>query len=159
LELELELLEGELGPLIGLAETLVEPLGLRIERASKAERGYRLARSAKPERPVKWSRPPIDEHAASDAFATLCAAALAQVAANAPGVARGDDPEYLHQLRVGLRRLLSAVRAFRRLLKRNRADEVVRPLRHAMRVFGTARDWDVFCFTLARAKANRDLVA
>jgi len=159
LELELELLEGELGPLIGLAETLVEPLGLRIERASKAERGYRLARSAKPERPVKWSRPPIDEHAASDAFATLCAAALAQVAANAPGVARGDDPEYLHQLRVGLRRLLSAVRAFRPLLKRKRADAAVRPLRDMMRVFGATRDWDVFCETLVHAEASKALLA
>ena len=110
--------------------------------------------------PAKWSRPLLPQRAAvGDAFAALCHAALAQIAANAPGVARGDEPEYLHQLRVGMRRLLSAVRAFRRLLKRNRADEVVRPLRHAMRVFGTARDWDVFCFTLARAKANRDLVA
>ena len=158
-ELELELLEGELGPLIGLAETLVEPLGLRVERASKAERGYRLASSAKPEPPAKWSRPPIDENAASDAFATLCAAALAQVAANAPGVARSDDPEYLHQLRVGVRRLLSAVRVFRPLLKRKRADAVVRPLRDMMRVFGAARDWDVFRETLAHAEAAKALVA
>ena len=160
LELELELKEGELGPMIGLAETLVAPFGLTLERASKAERGYRLANSTKPEPPAKWQRPSIDEEAAaSDAFAALCGAALAQIAANAPGVARGGDPEYLHQLRVGLRRLLSALRAFRPLLRRKRADSVSRPLRSMMRVLGAARDWDVFRETLAHAEASKDLAA
>ena len=127
LELELELLEGELGPLIGLGETLVARQGLRIERASKAERGYRLAGTARPEPPAKWRRPAIaEEAAASDALVLLCGAALEQIAANAPGVARGEDPEYLHQLRVGIRRLMSAVRAFRPLLRRKRADAVTR---------------------------------
>ena len=105
--------------------------------------------------PAKWSRPLIGEKVAvSAAFAALCTAALAQVAANAPGVAGGDDPEYLHQLRVGLRRLLSAMRSFRPLLKRERAKAVARPLREAMQVFGAARDWDVFIVTLQRAQAS-----
>ena len=81
----------------------------------------------------------------------LCTAALAQIAANAPGVARGDDAEYLHQLRVGLRRLLSAMRIFRPLLRRKRAKAVGRELREAMQVFGAARDWDVFVLTMTRA--------
>src|SRR4051794_18503817 len=94
--------------------------------------------------PALWSRPPVDKRAAaSAAFATLCVAALAQIAANAPGVARGGDPEYLHQLRVGMRRLLSAMRAFRPLLRRSRARAIARPLRAMMEVFGSARDWDV----------------
>ena len=106
LELELELTEGEIGPLVGLAEGLVQPLGLHIETASKAERGYRLSESAGLPPPAKWMRPPIAENAtASDAFAVLCGAALAQIGANALGVAEGRDPEYLHQMRVGVRRL------------------------------------------------------
>jgi CHAD domain-containing protein len=105
--------------------------------------------------PAKWSRPAIAANVpTADAFATLCRAALAQIAANSPGVARGDDAEYLHQLRVGLRRLLSAMRAFRPLLRRKRADAMARPLRGMMRVFGTARDWDVFCLTLGQANAK-----
>jgi len=160
LELELELLEGELGPLIGLGETLVARHGLRIERASKAERGYRLASSARPEPPVKWHRPAIaEEAAASDALVMLCGAALEQIAANAPGVARGDDPEYLHQLRVGIRRLMSAVRAFRPLLRRKRADAITQSLRDMMQILGRARDWDVFRETLAHAEASAGLVA
>ena len=160
LELELELIEGELGPLIGLAETLVEPLNLRIEHASKAERGYRLCLGAAPPAPAKWLRPAIAENAAaSDAFATLCVTALAQIGANADGLARGRDIEYLHQLRVGVRRLRSALRAFRWLLRRRRARAVEAPLKRMMVTFGAARDWDVFCETLADAALAPGLLA
>ena len=159
MEIELELLEGQLGPLLRLAEALVEPLGLEIETASKAERGYRLYRSARPA-PAKWQRPAIEETAAAgDAFATLCAAALAQIAANAAGVADGKDPEYLHQLRVGTRRLRSAMRAFRPLLKRKRAAAAEQPFKDMMQTFGAARDWDVFSQTLAEARAGVPLLA
>jgi len=158
LELELELLDGELSPLLGLAESLVEPLGLQIETASKAERGYRLYRSARPA-PAKWPRPAIAENAAaSDAFAIICAAALAQIGANAGGVAAGSDPEYLHQLRVGTRRLRSALRAFHPLLKRRRALAMERPFKDMMQTFGAARDWDVFCQALAEIEAAPALV-
>jgi triphosphatase len=160
LELELELLEGEIGPLVGLADSLVGPLGLRIETVSKAERGYRLHRAAGPRPPIKWSQPHISENAAaSDAFAALCAAALAQIAANAAGVALGREPEYLHQMRVGVRRLRSALHAFRRLLRRSQAREVERPLKEMMAIWGTARDWDVFCETLADARPSPLLLA
>ena len=159
LELELELLEGKLAPLVRLAETLVEPLGLEIETASKAERGYRLYRSARAA-PAKWPHPAIAENAAaSDAFATLCSAALAQIGANARGVAEGRDPEYLHQLRVGTRRLRSALRAFRPLLRRRRAAGVEQPFKNMMQIFGEARDWDVFCQALAEAEAPPALLA
>jgi inorganic triphosphatase YgiF len=159
LELEFELVEGKLAPLLLLAESLVEPLGLEIETASKSERGYRLYRSAR-RAPAKWPHPAIAENAAaSDAFATLCAVALAQIAANAGGLAEGRDPEYLHQLRVGTRRLRSALRAFRPLLRRRRAASVELPFKRMMRTFGEARDWDVFCEALAEAEAAPALLA
>ena len=108
--------------------------------------------------PAKWSRPTIGPKVGiAEAFAPLCNAALAQIAANTPGVARGADPEYLHQLRVGVRRLLSAMRTFRPLLKRKRAKALANDLRVAMQVFGSARDWDVFLVTLKRAKAEEAL--
>jgi inorganic triphosphatase YgiF len=159
LELELELLAGQIGPLVGLAESLVAPLGLRIETASKADRGYRLHGATK-YGPAKWTQPPITGNAAaSDAFAALCGAALAQIGANATGVTQGHDPEYLHQLRVGVRRLRSALHAFRRLLRRSPARAAERPLKEMMRGLGVARDWDVFCETLADARATPPLLA
>src|SRR5207249_1742311 len=133
----------------------VQPLGLHIETASKAERGYRLSESAGLPPPAKWSQPPIAEDAtASDAFALLCGAALAQIGANAAGVAEARDPEYLHQMRVGVRRLRSALHAFRRLLRGAQARQAERPLKGMMQVWGAARDWDVFCETLADAGAD-----
>jgi len=159
LELELELQEGAIGPLIEMAETLIQPLGLRIETASKAERGYRLAANAGPLGPARWSRPRIpDNAAASHALAAIVSAALAQVAANAAGLLGSRDPEYLHQLRVGVRRLRSALRAFRPLLRRKRARAVEEPLKRMMQTFGEARDWDVFCETLADAGSPSGLL-
>jgi len=117
-------------------------------------------KKAAPPPPAKWSRPAIAASVPTgEAVATLCRAALAQIAANVPGAARGKDPEYLHQLRVGMRRLLSALRAFRPLLRRKRAAALARPLRRMMRALGAARDWDVFLETLARAKAPASLVS
>jgi CHAD domain-containing protein len=95
--------------------------------------------------PRKWSRPALAARAtAGEAFVANARAALEQVGANAAGAAAGRDPEYLHQLRVGVRRLRSALRAFRELLRRRRADAIERPWRRMMQTFGAARDLDVF---------------
>ena len=59
----------------------------------------------------------------------MLGAALEQVEANAPGTAAGDDPEFLHQLRVGTRRLRSALQAFRPLLPKKPRKRAVRALR------------------------------
>jgi CHAD domain-containing protein len=69
---------------------------------------------------------------------------MAQIRANARGAALGRDPECLHQLRVGIRRLRSTLRAFRELLRRRRASRFDRGLRRTLRSLGAARDWDVF---------------
>ena len=56
---------------------------------------------------------------------------------NARGVARSADPEFLHQLRVGLRRLRTVQRAFR-------IPGTKRWLRKFKPALAAARDWDVF---------------
>ena len=95
--------------------------------------------------PTKWSRPTLSPRAtAGEAFVGSTRAAIEQVAANSAGAAVGRDPEYLHQLRVGVRRLRSTLRAFRELLKRKRADAIEEPWRAMMDTLGAARDWDVF---------------
>jgi CHAD domain-containing protein len=71
-------------------------------------------------------------------------AAVAQIRANTRGAALGEDPEYLHQLRVGIRRLRSALRAFRELVQRRRASHLDKELRAVLRALGQVRDWDVF---------------
>lgn len=141
-ELELELKRGPVTALFDLARRLAVAIPLTLEHRSKAERGYALF-SASVAAPVKAA--PIllvPSMNAGDALRAITAAALAQVHANANGVIGSTDPEYLHQLRVGLRRLRSVLSLFRDLLGDDLAPHAA-ALRTIAARLGTARDWDV----------------
>ncbi len=106
--------------------------------------------------PQKFARAPLGAKTRlGDAFIANIKAAVAQIHANRPGAAAGRDPEYLHQLRVGMRRLRSTLRACRALLRRKDAARLDRRLREALRALGEARDWDVFESTLGRSALRR----
>jgi inorganic triphosphatase YgiF len=148
-EVELELKAGDAASLLRYAGQLAKPLGLALEFESKAERGYRLLSGQAFPPPRKWRRPKLAELASpSDAFRVAFGAALTQAGANARGVAYGRDPEYLHQMRVGLRRLRSALVAFRDLVPKKAAKPLIGRLGRLMPDLGAARDWDVFGETL-----------
>lgn len=150
-EIEIELKAGDTASLLRYAAQIAKPLGLALEFESKSERGYRLVAGEAFPPPRKWRRPRLGELAApSEAFSAVFSAALTQAGANARGVAHGGDPEYLHQMRVGLRRLRSALLAFRELISKKAAKPVVERLRGLMPALGAARDWDVFCEGLVR---------
>ncbi len=143
-ELELELKDGKPHRLYELALKLAEDVPLSIGDRSKAERGYALARG-RPEAPVK-ARPAALDHGMSvnDAFKAVMWANLAHLQANERGMLEGGDPEYLHQTRVALRRLRSAVTVFAPLFP----EPVLSPVRAGLKwlaaSLGGARDWDVF---------------
>src|SRR5258706_2748153 len=95
--------------------------------------------------PKNWRRPPL--RAASTvavAFVSNVQAATTQIHANARGAALGRNHEYLHQLRVGIRRLRSTLRAFRKLVRGRRARQFDREFRSLLRSMGAVRDWDAF---------------
>jgi len=80
----------------------------------------------------------------NDAFKALVQASLDHYSANVPGMLGADDPEYLHQMRVALRRMRSVFNTFDALLP---AQALARPraeTRRLARALGPARDWDVF---------------
>ena len=141
-ELELELKSGPVSALFDLAQRLAVQVPLALEHRSKAERGYALF-STQVMTPVK-ALPVLltPEMTAGDAFRAIAAAALAQIHANEHGVIKSSDPEYLHQMRVGMRRMRSALTLFSELL-----GESVLPHAAALRAIATdlapARDWDV----------------
>ena len=107
--------------------------------------------SPKPAQPHKW-RPPARERYASaqSAFAAVCASALEQIRLNAAGFQRSADPEFLHQLRVGLRRMRAVLRAFRQVIPRRGAKVLARRIKRFSAPLGAARDWDVLCDALGR---------
>src|SRR6185436_6950580 len=106
--------------------------------------------------PQKFASPPLAlKTRAGDAFIANVKASVDQIQSNRAGAAAGLDSEYLHQLRVGMRRLRSTMRACRRLLRRKEAAHHDRRLRDAMRAFGEARDWDVFVQAFGRTALGR----
>jgi triphosphatase len=97
-------------------------------------------------------RPSMD---AASAMRAALREALAHMKANVRGAAAGKDPEFLHQLRVGSRRLRAALRESRELWRKNDVRALRRELRRLSAAAGPARDWDVLHEKLpARLKAR-----
>lgn len=142
-ELELELKAGSPQGLFDVAEALVKDLPVRPAHRSKAERGYLLAGLGDP--PVKAKRVDFDPRwDIGRAAAGLMASGLVQVQSNEDGMLAGEDIEYLHQLRVGVRRLRSCVSALATALPEGCLDPMKGELKWLGSRLGAARDWDVF---------------
>ena len=142
-EAELELKTGAPGALHSLALALLAAVPMSLSTESKSERGYALCggERAQPE-PVKFSGLGLSPRmTVEDAFRHITEACLAQVLGNAGGVVRGSDPEYVHQMRVGMRRLRSAFGLFKDLVAL--PPELDTELDWLGTELGAARDWEV----------------
>ncbi len=96
---------------------------------SKAERGYRLFRNTPP-RPERAGE--IDIRAVETplaGFRRIALDCLAHLQSNHSGAIVGEDPEYVHQMRVATRRLRAALRMFRPALPPGIEDALVLLLR------------------------------
>lgn len=103
-ELELELKSGEPRQLFELALALAEIVPFELESVSKAEQGYRLLCGYIPQ-PVKGAAPSFAKTATqADVLKALIWSCLQHFQANLSGAMNGGS-EYLHQMRVALRRL------------------------------------------------------
>ena len=143
-EVELELKAGPAWRVFDLALAISQRYAARVAPRSKAERGYELAGAVRAA-PVRVSLAVVRKGmSASEAFKAVCITCLNHLQANQPGVLRGEDPEYLHQARVALRRLQSGLDAFRRIADSEEFDSHARAVRQFTRALGPARDWDVF---------------
>lgn len=142
-EVEIESLTGDPLAVFELAGQLVDHAPLRPSAVTKAQRGYRLARG---EAPGSVKAEPVALDAAQSpgqAVRVVLAAALEQLQANEPGVLEDGDPEYLHQYRVALRRLRSALRVFRKVIEPEFESHARTELRWIAQATGPSRDWDV----------------
>ena len=143
-EIELELKEGEPPILFDLARQLRQSLPLHPATASKDERGYALW-SGQALLPVKAQAPVLSaELSPLAAFSVIADTCLRQLQKNGEGLLGSDDPEFVHQMRVALRRLRSAFKLFKPVLP---ADFVARwdpAWRDLGGLLGQARNWDVF---------------
>jgi len=143
-EVELELKSGEPQQLFELARAILEIVPFELESVSKAERGFRLM-SGHIERPVKARMPGFSKHnSLTDVLQTLIWSCLMHFQRNLHGVMTSTDAEYLHQMRIALRRL----RVVLDMAARRQADVQLEALRERLATLaaslGQVRDWDVF---------------
>jgi triphosphatase len=149
---ELELKSGTVDDVFALALLLVERHPLVLDNRSKAERGGRLAQGMALPPPAKAATPATPRGDDARAAArTAIEAALAHWQANEAGFLAQPqdgryDSEYLHQLRVAVRRLRVACGPLARAAQWQQ--QALAPLQDSLRALGqrlgAARDWDVF---------------
>jgi triphosphatase len=118
-ELELELKQGSAANAVELARFWCQAHGLWLSNVSKSMKGQRLAEEQPFGAAVTAQVPRFGRHASGRAMAAaVLASCLDQVLANASDVAGGcSDAEHIHQLRVGLRRLRTALRELGALIE------------------------------------------
>ena len=109
-EIEIELVEGDARRLYELALALCADIPLTLAHASKADRGYALAAS-RPPRPIRAGKVALSpDVGAPQALAAIATDCLGQIGGNAEAMRAGRDGEFLHQLRVGIRRTRSLLK-------------------------------------------------
>jgi inorganic triphosphatase YgiF len=146
-EVEMELERGDAANLFRLATELAADLPLAVMIDSKAARGYALRRGVERAAggPVHATEVTLASDAtAADALAVIARECLHQVAANVPGLVTDDDPEWIHQMRVGTRRLRSCLSLMSPFVPGELVDPVIAEVKWLAGILGKARDWDVF---------------
>lgn len=140
-ELELELKSGNAAHLFDLALALQNDIPLHIGNQSKADRGYAMleegSAAAIKATPLVLSKSMNVEQA----FQAIASSCLTHMQANEEGVATRHDVESVHQMRVGMRRLRSALSMFKGLL--HLPDDMQKELDWLAGELADARDWDV----------------
>jgi triphosphatase len=93
--------------------------------------------------PVKGKAPSLARGMRLDtAFFQVMQVNVAHLRANESGMLRGRDPEYLHQMRVALRRLRAGIEIFEPVVP-GRVASLRKELKWISGELGAARDWDV----------------
>lgn len=147
-EVELELKAGSPVKLYELALAFQQTIPLTLENHSKAARGYGLHYS----QPLQYHKADkvglqIDL-TAEQGFEQICWHCIAHLQANEDMVLYGQDIEGVHQMRVALRRLRSALSLYKPLIPAKTHKWLRDEVKWMSDVLGVARDWDVFALTL-----------
>lgn len=143
-EIELELPHGAPETVFDLALALHRIRPVQIETRSKSERGYALSTGAVPACHKAKPIPFNSDTTIDQALTAVFNACFKHWTANEHAVLDGRDPEGVHQMRVGLRRLRSALSIFGPLLPEEALKWLKKEARYAIGALGEARDLDVF---------------
>jgi inorganic triphosphatase YgiF len=151
-EVELELEGGDAAALYDVAAQLLGVAPLRIETRSKSERGYRLVECGDDAPPAVHGEPVIlgPDMTVDVALQRIGRSCLAQLLRNEPAVLSAQ-PEGVHQMRIAVRRLRSAISSLKKFLPPEDIKWVTEELRWLGGTLGPARNLDVFAAELMAA--------
>lgn len=143
-EVELELKRGSTTDLLGLAHELAQDCGLSLAFEPKASKGYRLAEQAamRPKKAMPMQLAPSASF--DDVIAAVIANCLAHFTVNWASLRESDAPESIHQMRVALRRLRSALSIFRKRIILPELEDIRARARNIATALGPARECDAF---------------
>ena len=143
-EIELELKDGSTIAIYDLALRLAELGTLRPSIRSKSARGFDLAADEPPaaRKPRKIRLDPSTS--LDEAFATILRACLFHLLESIPAAEDGRYPEGIHQLRVALRRLRSALDLMQSAGALAQLDSLRSEAKWLAQNLSAARDWDIF---------------
>jgi inorganic triphosphatase YgiF len=143
-EAELELKSGRVESVYKLAQELTKRVPMTVEPRSKSERGYALVTDTKPgplrARGVRLAK----DMPAGAAFQVIARNCLLHLRANEASVRSAAGADSVHQLRVAVRRLRSALVAFGDLIPKDERRRVSASVRWIAQQCGRARELDVF---------------
>lgn len=142
-EIEIELRVGPLRTLFDLAAGIGETSPLRIGVQSKAERGYTLDEQQRGEAVKAESIALTEDFSVQTAFQAICHTCIRHYRLNETRLLSEPESETLHQCRVALRRLRSALDLFKPLLSDPESRALDGRLKRAARMFGDGRNIDV----------------
>jgi inorganic triphosphatase YgiF len=152
-EIELELKDGDPASLFSFALQLHQHIPVRVSNTNKAERGCMLCRQTGT---VPYRAQPLQLDASAtvaDALQAVLGNCLQHIQHNETAVIEGDDAETLHQMRVGVRRLRSALKLFGPVAPC--LPDLLEDIGWLGTQLGAARDWDVLLTsTLAQVEAT-----
>lgn len=143
-EIELELQEGAPEQLFALARRLAETLPVNLLALSKSDRGYELAQGRAPAA-VKSRAVELDGSAPlAEGFRAIARNCLHHLLANERSLLAEGNGEAVHQMRVALRRLRSALKIFAPLVEGPQLAGIKAEIRWLLGRLGPARDAEVF---------------
>ena len=154
------MLEGDDRAAARVAMALAETVALSIPAGGWGEEAIRRAQGGEADArgPALVSR----EATVDEAIRSVLGELASLIARWSPQAARGTTPEAVHQMRVAIRRLRSAMLVFKRPLG-GTLDGLRGPLTELASALGAARDWDVFlggpAAEVARAMAGDGRIA
>lgn len=147
-ELEVELKSGAAEGLLSLARSLDAIAPLRLGGRTKADRGYELLEKTETAAAGAESPGLSREMTVAEGFQAIARSCIRHFLLNEPLLIRDRSEPALHQTRVALRRLRSAMSLFRPALD----DPELEPLKQRLKGFaqqlGDARNLDVFLAAL-----------